>query len=94
MTWADMELDDDDKMDTMLPMAMPSKPDYPCGLRICLTHLELPKINLDSDCDIGDMVDLRCMAEVMSKNEDGNGCRIELQIKFIKKFEDEDTEED
>ncbi len=80
----DMELSDEEKLDTSMPMAMPSKPDYPCGLRLCLTHKELEKLGLEANCDIGDMIDLRCFAEVtsISKNDYGNGeeCRIELQI--------------
>lgn len=87
MAWSkliDMEMDDEDKMDASMPIAMPSKPDYPYGLRISLSHNELEKLGLDADCEVGDMLDMRCFATVtsVSKNEDagGKGCRIELQI--------------
>ena len=87
MPWSklvDMEMDDEDSLDAICPMPMPDRPRYPYGLRICLTHKELGKLGLEADCNIGDMVDLRCFAEVtsISKNDNGNGeeCRIELQI--------------
>lgn len=87
MAWSkliDMEMDDEEKLDACCPMPMPSRPNYPFGLRICLTHKELAKLGLDADCEIGDMIDLRCFAEVtsISTNDYGSGeeCRIELQI--------------
>jgi hypothetical protein len=92
MPWVSMELDDEDKMDVAMPMPM-ATPDYPPGLRFCLTHKELSKVDLDSDCKVGDMIDMRIMAEVTHKSEDSDSCRIELQIMLIKRFEDEDTED-
>jgi len=63
MAWSkmvDLELDDEDRIDTFLPIAMPDKPQYPCGVRICLTHVEIAKLGLDiGDCDVGDIVDIR-----------------------------------
>jgi hypothetical protein len=74
-----------------------STPDYPCGLRICLTHRELEKLGLEADCQIGDVIDLRAFATVtsVSQNDYGNGpeCRVELQIEKLA-VEDERTEED
>jgi hypothetical protein len=79
-----MELDDEEKMDAAMPIAMPDKPDYPYGLRISLTHKELKKLGLDPDCEVGDMLDMRCFAVVrsVSLNDSDNGqtCCIELQI--------------
>lgn len=79
----DMELDDESKLDACCPMPCP-KPDYPYGLKISLTHKELEKLGLDADCDVGDMLDIRCFATVtsVSKSEDGDGqrCSVELQI--------------
>lgn len=79
-----MELDDEDKLDSSGPIPMPSKPDYPYGLRISLTHRELEKLGLEADCEVGDMIDIRCFATVtsVSKSEDGDGqrCCVELQI--------------
>jgi len=80
MAWSqmvDLELDDEDKLDALQPIAMPSKPDYPYGTRICLTGPELKKLKLDpADCKIGDVIDLRCFGEVTSI--DAN--RVEIQI--------------
>lgn len=80
----DMEMDDEEKLDAVCPMPMPSRPSYPYGLRICLTHKELEKLGLDAECNIGDMIDLRCFGTVtsISKNDvgDGESCRIEIQI--------------
>jgi hypothetical protein len=86
MAWSklvDMELDDEDKMDACCPIPCP-KPDYPYGLRISLTHKELEKLGLEPDCEVGDMIDIRCFAVVrsVSLNDSDNGqtCCIELQI--------------
>lgn len=102
MAWsqmADMELDDEDRIDACLPIAMPDnpKPQYPWGLKVCLTHSDLEKLGLDhSDCDVGDFIDLRAFAVVMSKTvdtgENGETCRIELQIQKLA-VENETTEE-
>jgi hypothetical protein len=82
MGWSkliDMELSDDEKLDAYLPMPM-DKPDYPCGLRICLTDSELEKLGLEDDCDIGDMIDMRCFGTVTSVHKGDQGSRIEIQI--------------
>ena len=42
-----MDLDDEEKMDTICPIPMPDKPQYPYGLCICLTHAEFEKLGLD-----------------------------------------------
>jgi hypothetical protein len=93
-----MEMDDEDQLDTVMPIPS-NRARYPYGLRICLTHKELEKLGIDGDCDVGDMIDLRCFATVtsISKNETEGGaeCRIELQIEKIA-LEDEmdETEEE
>ena len=93
-----MELDDEDKMDMGMPIPMPSKPDYPYGLRISLTHKELEKLGLDADCEFGDMLDMRCFATVtsVSKHEvNGEGtCCVELQIEKMSVEDEMDEEED
>lgn len=88
MPWSkliDMEMDDEDKYDFCAPIAC-SKPDYPYGLRITLSDKELKKLGL-SNPDIGDMLDMRCFATVTScsveKTDDGDRCRVELQIEKI-----------
>ena len=93
----DMELDDEDKLDAYRPIPM-AMPDYPCGLRICLTHKELAKLDLDADCEPGDYLMMAVMARVTScSSSDGPGgpeCRTELQIEKIKLVDDGDNDED
>lgn len=94
MAWTgfvDLELDDEDQLDAVMPIPMPNKPRYPYGMRICLTQAELDKLKLDSDCNVGDMIDLRAFAEVTSISKDGDNCRVELQIQKIA-LEDESKE--
>lgn len=97
MAWSplvDMELDDEDKLDTCMPIAC-DRPDYPYGLRISLTEKELAKLGLDADCEIGDMIDMRCFGSVtsvsMNDGEHGKSVRIEIQIEKMA-VEDESTE--
>lgn len=100
MAWSklvDMELDDEDVIDTVMPIPSFDRPRYPCGLRICLTHKELEKLGLAADCDIGDVIDLRAFAVVTScsqnKTESGEDeCRVELQIEKLA-IENESTED-
>ncbi len=71
-------------------------PQYPYGLRICLCDAELDKLGLKADCDVGDLVDMRCFATVTSVSKsqraDGTGCcRVELQIERMS-VENEMTE--
>jgi hypothetical protein len=98
MAWSkliDMEMDDEDSLDAPQPFPMADRPRYPYGLRICLCDSELAKLNLDADCNVGDMIDLRCFAVVtsVSKNETAGGSqsRVELQITRMA-VEDELTE--
>jgi hypothetical protein len=94
MAWSkfvDLELDDEDKLDAIMPIPMADKPDYPYGTRITLTDKELKKLKLDDECDVGDLIDFRAMAEVTSISKDGDNCRIELQIQKIA-LEDESKE--
>jgi hypothetical protein len=100
MSWSrlvDMSMDDEDILDMCCPIPIKDKPRYPYGLRICLTHKELEKLGLTPDCEIGDMVDLRCFAVVTSMSIDetqsGPTCRVELQIEKMM-VENEMTEKD
>ncbi len=91
-----MEMDDEDKMDAIMPIAMPSKPDYPCGLRICITEKEFAKLNLDrSEAIVGGIFHLHAMARITSVHESDNGdsqcCRVEAQIEDMA-IESEDAE--
>lgn len=99
MSWTrmvSMENTDEERYDTPTPIAVPDKPKYPYGLRICLTQNELSKLGLDPDCCIGDQIDLRAFAEVTSisidEGDHGQNCRIELQIQQLS-LENENTEE-
>lgn len=92
---ANLEMSDEDKIDAIKPMAVDT-PDYPYGLRICLTHRELEKLDLDDDVEVGDFIDMRCFGEVtaVSKNAGPNGensCRVEIQITRMR-VESEDRE--
>jgi hypothetical protein len=80
-----LELDDEHKLDAPQPIPMAAKPDYPYGMRICLTHVEMAKLGLDPDCKVGDVLDCAARAVVTnvnhSQSEDGSECcRVELQI--------------
>lgn len=75
----DLELDDEDQLDYMRPLPMKA-PDYPCGLKICLTHSELAKLKLAHDCDVGDQLEFRAIAKVTNVTKGEDSCRVELQI--------------
>ncbi len=91
-----MELDDEQKLDAPMPIAMPNKPDYPYGLRISLTEKELEKLGIDhSEAFVGGMVHLHALARITSTSEnersDGKSCCVELQIEELC-IESEDAE--
>lgn len=81
-----------------MPSALSSSP-YPYGLCICLTHKELEKLKIDhSNWAIGDIYHLHALAKVTSistnDSEDGENCRIELQIIALgAESEDDENEE-
>lgn len=101
-TMTSMEYDDEDSLDAMMPIPMPDKPKFPYGLRICLTEKELEKLDLEADCGVGDIIDLRAFARVtsVSSNELEGGkccCRVELQIEELAvepEFSTEDPDRD
>lgn len=101
MAWSnlvDLELDDEDKIDTMCAPACMDLPDYPWGTKITLTHRELEKLNLDiGDCAIGDLVDMRCFGVVTSISSNrgpmGPEDRVEIQIQKMA-VENEETEDE
>ncbi len=76
----------------------PAQPIYPYGLCISLCQDELEKLDLEDDCDVGDMLHMHCIARVtsVSKNDttDGPKMRVELQITDIAaESEDEENAE-
>src|SRR5258708_39150071 len=92
-----MELDDEQKLDAVMPIAMPTKPQYPYGLRICLTHEELEKLGLDIPGReaVGGMVHGHFMGRVTEisarEGEDESTGRVEIQIEDLA-IESEDAE--
>jgi hypothetical protein len=93
-----MELDDESKLDAVMPIPMPNRPDFPYGLRICLTEKELDKLGIAHDeAEVGAIFHGHFMARVtsVSQNEGdmGKSCRIEAQIEDLA-IESEDAEND
>lgn len=83
----DMELDDEETEDTVQPYFKDKVrgPQYPYGLRICLTDRELKKLGLEMPEGTGEMIGFKvyaCVTSVSSSQyEDGKKCeRVELQI--------------
>lgn len=96
--FVDMELDDYEKSDIekSYPVLKEDKPEYPYGLRICLTGSELDKLNLDpEDAFIGGIIHGHFLAKITSisanAGEEYSNCRIELQICSLA-VESEDAE--
>lgn len=95
-TMTDMELDDESKMDAVMPIPT-DKPDYPWGLRITLTEKEFEKLGLDPrDAAIGGIFHGHFLATVTCVNanssESGDCCRVEAQITHLA-IESEDEED-
>lgn len=94
-----MELDDEDKIDAVMPMPMAEKPDYPFGLRICMTEKELEKLDLDpAGAEVGGMIHGHFIGRITSVScndtEGGQSCRVEVQIEDLAiESEDEENEE-
>lgn len=93
-----MERTPEEKAETVAEMMSPaiSMPDYPFGLCISLDEDDLEKLDLEDDCEVGDMIDLRAFARVTSVSKtqrDGKDCcRVELQIEMLA-VENESDEE-
>lgn len=75
--FVDMSVDNDDE-DSGIPEVGQSQ--YPYGLCICLTDAEIEKLDLDDDCDVGDMISFEAIAKVTAVSKRDTGTRIELQI--------------
>lgn len=93
-----LELTDEEKIDTLMPIPMAERPEYPFGLRISLTHRELEKMNLDpAEACVGGLVHLHAMARITAVSMEDRGerkeCRLELQIEdMCVEGEDEENE--
>lgn len=95
--FVDMAKDAKEMKEDMSPAEMP-QPVYPYGLCLCLSQDELDKLDLENDCEPGDMLHMHCLAKVtsVSKNDttDGPKTRVELQITAIAcESEDDENEE-
>lgn len=91
-----MELDDEDKAEEAAPVTR-EVPDYPWGLRICLTEKELAKLGLDpAEAFVGGTIHGHFLAEITSVSSNqinGEECRrLELQITQLA-IESEDEED-
>lgn len=99
ITMRSMEMDDDEKLDTVMPIPMTDKPEFPYGLRICLTEKEFAKLDLDpSAAEVGGIFHLHGLARVTCVTEndgpEGKTCRVEAQIEDLSiESEDEENEE-
>ena len=94
-TMKSMELDDEESLDAPMPIKT-DKPQFPWGLRICLTEKEFEKLGLDpNEAVLGGKVHGHFMASVTSVNSsdcgDGKSHRVELQITDLE-IESEDAE--
>lgn len=106
-----MELSDDEKLDNS-PWLLNktdeerlaeklSKPEFPFGLQITLTHNEFEKLGLDYDeAEVGAIFHGHFMARVTSvscseNDSTGKCCRVEAQIEDLEiESEDEENEEE
>jgi|SRR5579859_669946 len=91
----DLARSPEEKEEAVMPVSSVVS-DYPYGLCIALSHDELEKLDLDPECEIGDMLHGFFMAKVTSVSMNASegsdpSCRIELQITHLA-LEDEDTE--
>lgn len=92
-----MELDDDDKIDSYPIESV--RPDFPYGLRICLSEKEFHKLGLDADVAVvGGICHGHFMARITSVSAEDRGdmksCRVEMQIEDLEiESEDEENEE-
>lgn len=81
-----LELDDESKLDAIMPMPMPDRPDYPFGTQICLTDREIRKMGIDPDDFVkGGLVQIHATARVTStskreENDEGPKHRVEFQF--------------
>lgn len=94
--FVDMARSPEEKSEDM-PMTM-DQPDYPYGLCISFSQDELDKLDLEDDCEVGDMLHLFCIAKVSSVSKrEINGepnCRIEMQITHVACHSEDNENED
>lgn len=73
------------------------QPDYPSGLAVSLNEVDLEKLEMSEDVEVGDLIDIRMLGEVTCVNKtvvNGKTCiRVEIQGQKLA-IEDENTEPD
>lgn len=88
--------------DMQYPFAVGASPDvstpqYDHGLHVAFSHETLLKLDLDTEVEVGDMLDMRCLAKVTSVSKhdmgDGEKCRVELVLSHIAVENESDEEE-
>jgi hypothetical protein len=95
-----MELDDEDKLDTAMPIAMPEKPDYPFNLRFAITDKEFAKMELETDnLQRGMLIHVHAICRITdvttTDGQMGKCCRAEVQIEdMCVESEDAENEEE
>ena len=84
-----------ERAENTYPQPISDMPDVPSGLCLSLTEVELSKLNLSDDAEVGDVIHLVAFAKVtsISKHDTSSGCkcRVELAI-YELEVEDESTE--
>jgi hypothetical protein len=82
--------DEDDAYDARL--TDPSDSDYPCGLCVTLTGMELGKLGMQArDFVVGETIHMHSLATIKSMSESATGCCVTLQIEKMC-IESEDAE--
>lgn len=77
------------------PPAIQDMPDVPGGLCIVLTEVELDKMEIEDDPEVGDMIHISAMGKVtcVSNTDTGSGVRRRVEISLVSMAaEDESTE--
>ena len=86
MNMVSLALDDEEKLDMVQPMKVDSLPEFPYGLRICISQDEMAKLGIDpEDVQVGGyfMAHVYCCITSMSSDKKSDGSeyhRMEAQI--------------
>lgn len=86
MGWSklvDLALPSNDDGPRPFDMPAPTGPRYPYGARITLDDHILTKMDLDCDCDVGDVIDLRAFATVVRVEKEAGMRSVTLQIERL-----------
>lgn len=96
----DMRRTTEEKVEAVAAPIASIPDDYPYGLCLSFDHDTLEKLDLDADCDVGDLIVLRMICRVTSCSQrEVNGkpdCRIELQgidVKVLGEIGDGDEDD-